>query len=1292
MRRSLVLALGVTAWFTGLLGGAASSAADQGATDSRAAAWTHLWSNDFAEAESAFAALAAADKKDAEALRGLILAQLARGKDDEAVASLKSYTRLLPASPYDMLLPDLVDQNTGLSSRAFYDVLLDYAKRLREAKGLSVVDRRRATILAIKYALNAGRADEARRLTQSLNRVQYWALLGPFDNTSGCGHKRMHLANWSYSPETVSGKFGQKINWFKPLLVGNDNSITPNRYFSRDTYTTAYLRTNFDLPRAGTYLVSVSYRGDMTFLLNRTVVHEGSRLAGADELLHWLVDLPAGPNRLAFKISNRDDDGRLACGISLPDGSPVPGIQFYQFKNAMPDSGAYSPPSRVQSEILAEIASKAATSPADAEAGFWNLQRAALESAPDSVQSIVDGLAADLKRSALVRLAVSAALEKAGDTDGANRALTDSTAVNSGLVQAKLAKAAKDLERKRADSALAAARAILNQAPLCRRALAMEAAALKERQDMEELQRLGAALAVRLADDPLPWRMQLDYAESRGDKNAARRCRNAYIKRLPPTARDFLRIKEHFEKDDPAAARDALESMVEFAPDVAWLWRMLVVSLIAGDEVPRARVLLDQVLTSFPQDVALLDLKSRLVEAGAYTRALPPGELIIGPPTKVQIRRIRDAWDQANRESAAELLQRALENDPSNFELRDRIRTLRGEPSYRTFLPDPKVEDITKRRVEASSHPGEDAVVLLDQRRRFLFDARADLRDQVLAVQVLTAAGVEQWENYSWPLSREMNDLVVLASEVIKPDDSRHEARQLPTGILFSNAEPGDLLFLHYQVTAHSDGALASEVWDQHLFPFPHARCLESSYALIRPTALSIKSELWNAQSLANASYQKSFPADGFRQDLWRFTNLEAVDAEPLAASALAHAPWLDISTIEDWNTIARWYSDLAEGQVELTAAIRKKAAELTAGAGDDEERMRRLLRYVGNEITYQSVPFFQSAHVPRPAGEVLRDRLGDCKDKCCLLIALARAAGVAGSSFALTTPGAPPGVAFLPSPRFNHVVVRWRQPDGRCRWLDPTVRHAGLDQVPLMLAGAPALVAGEIGGGLVRIDAPDIERSPVEAATKLIIAPSGDAALSCRIVHRRGDRLSRLRSQLESLSDKKLADDIAAQLAPQFPGVRVPAVAVHGRGDADSALVYEYQASIPELAQIDAGLVSLRLPWITSIDDLLGVVVAKQERLTPIDLRPLNVAEDEEVTLNLPPPGITATLPEGNSLTWKDCSYATSFRRAGSELIAQRTLVIKGPLVTTQEYPAFKAFLEGVRRDLRRTYHLRQQ
>ena len=71
--------------------------------------------------------------------------------------------------------------------------------------------------------------------------------------------------------------------------------------------------------------------------------------------------------------------------------------------------------------------------------------------------------------------------------------------------------------------------------------------------------------------------------------------------------------------------------MVELAPDAAWLWRMLVVSLIAGDEVPRARVLLDQVLTSFPQDVALLDLKSRLVEAGAYTRALPPGELIIGP-------------------------------------------------------------------------------------------------------------------------------------------------------------------------------------------------------------------------------------------------------------------------------------------------------------------------------------------------------------------------------------------------------------------------------------------------------------------------------------------------------------------------------------------------------------------------------------------------------------------------------------------------------------------------------------
>lgn len=1250
----------------------------------RAAAWDALWSNHLARADSGFVSLVSQDARDAASLRGLMLAQMARGKDDELVASLVAYTKLLPASPYDVFLPDFIDENTGLGSRSFYDVLLRYTEKLAEAKSLSVVDRRWIIGKAIYYALMAGRTGRGQELAKELNRVDYWALLGPFDNTSGCGHAKRHLPSWSVTPDTVRGKFGQRIFWFKPMLVGLDRSITPSRHFSRDAYTTAYVRTNFDLPQAGTYLFSVSYTGDMTFTLNRTFVHEGSRRLGGDEVLHWLVDLPAGPNRLAFKVSNRDEDSRLACGISNPDGSAVDGIAFTQMKNAMPDSSACSAPRLVESELLAEVARLAAASPADGEAAFWNLRRAIRREDPEFIRALADSTARNHRDSALMLLAVSQALERAGDEDGARARIRAAAVADVTLVQSRLSLAQLDLENERIEKALAAARAVGRSAPYCRRALEVEVAALIARKDMEELRILGEQLVPVLRDDALPRRALMIYAESRSDKNSARRHRNEYVRRLPPGTKYMIQAQEFFEKDDPASARDDLMSLVEVAPEYAWLWAAYVHSLIASRDYDAAKSILALALASFPQDVGLLSVRAGLAEAGVY------GGLTFSYRSQQELVAKLGKQEEASRALAAEILDTALNCDPTNFEIRDRLRVLRNEPPYRTYLPDPDPDAISKRRVEPGSYPGEDAVVLLDQRRRFLFDSQADLRDHVLAVQVLTPAGVEGWETYGFPLSRDMNDLVVLLSRTLKPDGAIKEARRAPASVVFSDVAPGDILLLHYQVTAHSTGALYGEIWDQHIFPFPQCPCRESSYTLIRPAGRPVKSRLWHADNLAGATFNEKSLDGGFVQQQWQFTDLPRTGAEPLAAHPLAHAPWLDISTISGWGVIANWYADLAEGQAEINGVIRAKARELTRDARDDEDRIRRLLRFVANEITYQSLSFFQSAYVPRRAEEVLRDRFGDCKDKCCLLIALCRAAGIDGCTYALTTPGAPPTTKFLPSPRFSHVVMAWRRVDGTLRWYDPTVRHPDPDEIPLPLAGAPALVIAGDTRDLTPLGSCATERSPIATTTRLVIDAHGDGRLTREVTYRHGDRLSALRGDLESIADAALSERASQELAVQFPGASVLSASVNGRTDVDSCLVLTSDASVPEFAPLDAGVMSLRLPWTTALGDLLGTVVAKEERRTPIDLRALNGTEQDEVLVKLPAGLAPSVPPEGVSLNWKGCRYATSFAAAPDGLTARRSLVITGAVVECSDYAGFKEFLDGVRRDLRRTYHLR--
>ncbi len=1270
-----------------LLAATSAIAQKPAATDpslTRAAGWEALWGNHFAKADSLFTAAVKADERDADALRGLLLALMARGRDDELVARLRDYTRLLPTGPYDALLPAMIDENTGLGSRAFYDVLARYMLKLREAKELTVVDRRRVTGQAIQYVLLAGRPDDGRNLARELNRVEYWGLLGPFDNTSGCGQGKAHIANYSVTGQVVQGKFGQAISWFRPTLVGLDRSITPDNYFARDSYNTAYLRTNFQLPKAGRYLISVSYEGDIEFMLNRTVVHGGSRHLGADENLHWLVDLPAGPNRLAFKLSSREDGGHLACGVSLPDGSPVPGIEFAPLKNAMPDSGAYTAPERVESATLAEIARRAAANPQDVEAAFWNLRRSMQCEDPDSVRAHADRLRARHGGSVLAMLAVSRALSRNGEEDAAVQDLRAAAQLDSTFVPARMAVAVEDIERKRPDLALRAANSVLRRAHACRSALSIKLQALTDRQDLEAVRELGEELQITLRDDPLPWQAMMNYSTSRGQVSDVRKFRDEYLKRLPPGGREVQRVQDSWEREDLAAARGSLEKLIEVIPDQSWLWSMYVRALIDAESIEEAKEALGKALDSFPQSVDLLDLKSRMEEAGIYEEPV-----YVAPDT--DLNQVRAMYKARCKQAAAATLQKALACDPANAAIRDRVRTLKDLPSYRTYLPDPQPDSLATRRVDPARYPGEDAVVLLEQRRRFIFDANADLSDAVLAVQLLTAAGVEQWETYNIAASQYVNDLVVLLARTVKADGSIKEARHMPGGVLFMDAAPGDILLLHYQVTALSAGALHGHVWDQHVFAFPSSPCRESSYTLVRPADRKVTSHLWHAEAAAGGAKPVRTLTDGFVCEEWRYTDLPKYGDEPLTASPLAFTPWLDLTTVPNWSVIANWYSDLADGQAEPTPAVRRKAAELVAGATDDGEIMRRLLRFVGNEITYQSLPFFQSAHVPRQAEDVLKDRFGDCKDKSCLLIALARASGIENCEFALTTPGAPPGVRFLPSPRFNHAIVARLADDGVMTWFDPTVRHADPSSLPLPLHGVLALPTGAGSSNLVTI-APPAEVPAVRASTHVTLDARGDAKLTRRIVRTGGDALSAARDRLESVTDTELAEQITQQFAIDFPGATASLAVATGRADTDSALVITCEVSIPALGESDADLVSLRMPWTTSLSDVVGAVVGKAERRTPIDLRAMNIAEADEVKLEFTDIGAAPPPPAAVSLAWKDCLYRTSFASAPGRLTVQRELVIRGQLVGDKDYAGFKEFMEGVRRDMRRTYHLRRR
>lgn len=1272
----------------------AGDAQSAGAYATESTAWKALWTNRLDEAERLFSDALDADDHNGAARRGLILTLVARGMDDRLLDELEEYAKALPVGTFDYFLPFWIMENTELKHRDYYEVLYEYAKKLAESDELTVTDSRKYISQAIRFAVMTGREKEAREWAEKLNRIERWAVLGPFDNISGAGHRTDHIESWNTDTRERRGKFGQIITWFSPALVSIERVIIPNRYFARGRYTTAYLRTCVDLPEAGTYLISISHAGDMRFSINETLVHESSRFNASREILHWLVDLPAGTNLLAFKVSNRDENGAVSCAVSNPDGSAVDDLEIDPF-------GRYEPfpvplnPRRLESDFLGRIARMAADEPRNAEYAFWNLRRALLEEKPETVENLCDDLSASFEHSALMQLALARAYKRIDKEDHAERAGQRAAELDSSLVQAQLLLADEALERKRPETALDIAGTILATAPLCRAALQMKMRALEDAQKMEGVRELAEEMEDALDDDPLPDEAFAKYEEHRGNKKEMRKHKARAHRHLPVVSVTWDDYMAAYEEDDQDEMREQLESILDLHPDFPWFWYAYIHTLLATDKIDEASRVTSRVLKSFPQNVRLLELNASMAEAGIYiteetVRSQVPNymQYLRNPDGRRQLdKRI----EKIRKNQAKAILTEALNCDPGNFEIRDKIRSLKGAESYRTFMPDPDLGAILERRVDPDSYAGEAAVVLIDQRRRFAFDGQASLQDHVLAVQLLGKAGIEQWETYDVGFSRDANDIVFLEKKTVKEDGSEVDAKVILGNVVFSNLEAGDVVFLHYQITSFMPGRLAGHFWDHHLFPFPDNPCLESSYIFIHPRELGFRAKLWNGERFTD----EELPVDVnlnyvYHQKEWRFTDLPPIGAEPFAANCFAYLPWLDITSVGSWEVISSWYGDLGIGQTEVTGEIREKTAELTAGCSSDDEKIASIVSFVSKDINYEQIPFYQTAFVPREAGEVLQDRFGDCKDKACLLISMLEAAGVDSCYYALTTPHLARDMKFLPSPRFRHAIVCRRLPDATYRWYDPTIKYAVTDQIPQSLAGCPALVVSAGERMLTTIGSTSVEDHPYTARTHVTLDADGDARVGSASRFEMVDFTNLLRCRLETMTREDVAEELVESLSGKYPGVEFDSVRVSGRDEATEPLVYEYAYRVPEFCQVDADIISLRFPWSTHVGAGMGRIAAKKERTSPVDLAELNICEHDSVTIALPPRTNLRTVPEGASYTWGNCRYETSFERTADGIRGTRTLVITGDRVAPDEYPAFKEFLDGVRRDLKRLHHLR--
>jgi hypothetical protein len=230
---------------------------------------------------------------------------------------------------------------------------------------------------------------------------------------------------------------------------------------------------------------------------------------------------------------------------------------------------------------------------------------------------------------------------------------------------------------------------------------------------------------------------------------------------------------------------------------------------------------------------------------------------------------------------------------------------------------------------------------------------------------------------------------------------------------------------------------------------------------------------------------------------------------------------------------------------------VRAKAAELTKGFTSDLDKTEALYDFVAKNFRYVSLSLGMARYQPQPAGDVLRNQYGDCKDKNTLLAALLEAEGLHSStvlidSFRKLDPD-------VPSPsQFNHAITML--PLGTEEvWMDTTTEVAPFRLLASQLRKKQALVIPPDGSprleeppadpGVPNTEHLEVEGKVSESGkleAKIAYADRGDTELVLRLILRRIPA-AQWEAFVDGMNKKTLGGDVSNVKGSEPTATREP-------------------------------------------------------------------------------------------------------------------------------------------------------
>ena len=653
----------------------------------------------------------------------------------------------------------------------------------------------------------------------------------------------------------------------------------------------------------------------------------------------------------------------------------------------------------------------------------------------------------------------------------------------------------------------------------------------------------------------------------------------------------------------------------------------------------------------------------------------------LAPYNKTYWEKLGDIKMQQNKKAEAmEAYANSLQYDPQQYALIEKTRRYSGKKDVLTLFPPIDENKLISEDKKAGIQESERGYYFIhDQKDVVIYPNGAAEQYVTILIRVINEDGVDYYKQANVGGTPDYSTVIEKA-EVIK-ETGRVQGEKNGTSIVFTNLQPGDVLYIRYKEQNFATGRFMKDFTDKYFFDgVIYSR--NTKYNLLAPPSLKInyKFSREDIKPLVSAT-------DDFKSYQWQLANAPAIKEEPLMPVIGDVSNTLYLSTIPSWNDIAVWYSDIVNNRVDADYDVKQVYAKLfPAGKTFPTQfaKAKHIYDYLMNNIRYSSVSFRQSGYVPQKASKTLNTRLGDCKDLSSLFVTLAAMAGIQSQMVLVDTRDNGVKRMLLPETGFNHCIAKANL-DGRDYYIELTDMDLPFASVPRDIKGAVML---EIPAKNQAAASKDISLiNPVNKkpdVTKRIIEmkPNGNDMDVKVSVTKTGALTSGIRSDFKNLtkddSFKEMQEIVSAMYQTN---AKLNSVEFFGLNELIDSAGYKYSYTVKDLVSEVGSVNAFKINYLDIVASLNNFTV--EERKYPFEYWSYEDADayDTEVIVTAPAGTKFTDVPKSEAHSFQNMKYNISFNQAApGRLVIKRTFTTDRPQqISPADYEAFTEFFEKI-------------